>query len=135
MRSRLLPAVALAASLVVGAVAGCGGPETPPGSTPVPPSGISGKVVLGPTCPVEVEGEPPCVTPYAALLLVLDTAGNVAGRATSADDGTFRLDLPPGDYVVTPQSGDPFPVAQPINVTVVAGEYTELEINYDTGIR
>jgi len=107
--------------------------------TPTPPSGIRGSVVLGPTCPTGSEPgahDPvPCLTPYAAELVVLDLENVVVERVTSGGDGKFTIDLPPGEYVITPEAGDPYPIAQPVPVTVVAGQYVEVEINYDTGIR
>ena len=111
-----------------------------PIETPTPPSGIRGTVVLGPTCPGPVEpGENPpvaCLTPYAASLVVTDSEGAPVVRVTSSADGKFQVDLPPGEYVVTPATGaDTYPIAQPVSVTVSAGQYSEVEINYDTGIR
>jgi len=107
--------------------------------TPTPPSGIRGTVVLGPTCPTGSEPgahDPvPCLTPYAAELVVLDLENAVVERVTSGGDGKFTIDLPPGEYVITPEAGDPYPIAQPVPVTVVAGQYIAVEINYDTGIR
>lgn len=103
-------------------------------------SGIRGLVTLSPTCPVQASpgaNDPePCVTPYAATLVVLDGENVVVTRITSGGDGQFAVDLPPGDYVVAPETGaDSYPIAQPQSVTVVGGQYAELEINYDTGIR
>ncbi|HUG46853.1 MAG TPA: carboxypeptidase-like regulatory domain-containing protein [Candidatus Limnocylindria bacterium] len=110
-----------------------------PVATPVPPSGIRGTVVLGPTCPTGsspgAHDPVPCLTPYSAQIVVLGSENEVVARVTSAADGTFRLDLPPGDYLLTPQSGDPLPFAQPLSVLVTAGQYAEVQINYDTGIR
>jgi hypothetical protein len=55
---------------------------------------------------------------------------------TSAGDGRFQVDLPPGEYVVTPSTGaDTYPIAQPVSITVTPGQYASVEINYDTGIR
>ena len=60
----------------------------------------------------------------------------VVARVTSGADGRFQVDLPPGEYVVTPATGqDTYPIAQPVSVTVGPGTYAEVEINYDTGIR
>ncbi len=109
--------------------------------TPPPPSGIKGTVLLGPTCPVQaspVDGSTPnpCLTPYAATLVVLDNEGVKVATVTSGADGSFKVDLPAGDYVVTPDSGsDTYPIAQPQSVTVATGVYTEIQVNYDTGIR
>ncbi|MEP7158149.1 MAG: hypothetical protein ABI797_01860 [Chloroflexota bacterium] len=108
--------------------------------TPPPPSGIRGLVLLGPTCPVEASpgsNEPvPCVTPYAAELVVLDSENVKIASVTSANDGRFSVDVPPGEYVVAPETGtDSYPIANPVSVTVVSGQYAEIQINYDTGIR
>jgi hypothetical protein len=104
------------------------------------PSGITGMVKLGPTCPVEstpgANDPVPCVTPYSAQLVVLDGENAVVARVTSAADGRFSVDVPPGDYIVAPATGtDSYPIANPVSVTVVAGQFAEIEINYDTGIR
>ena len=107
--------------------------------TPTPPSGIRGTVLLGPTCPTGSEPgahDPvPCITPYAAELVVLDLENVVVERVTSGADGKFTVDLVPGEYVIAPESGNPYPIAQPVPVTVAPGQYIEVEINYDTGIR
>jgi hypothetical protein len=138
-RSKRLLSVAVLGLLVGSVVVGCSeigiNLDTPP-----PPSGIRGTVLLGPTCPVESSpgaNDPvPCLTPYAATLVVLDNEGVKVATVTSGADGKFQLDLAPGDYVVTPESGtDSYPIAQPQSVTVSAGTYTEIQVNYDTGIR
>jgi len=108
--------------------------------TPAPPSGIKGMVLLGPTCPIEAspgDNNPvPCVTPYAATLVVLDNEGVKVATVTSGPDGKFQVNLAPGVYVVAPSTGsDPYPIAQPQSVTVDVGVYTQIEVNYDTGIR
>jgi hypothetical protein len=137
-RSRLFLLVGL--GLLVGSVViGCSeigiNLDTPP-----PPSGIKGMVLLGPTCPVEQspgDNNPvPCLTPYVATMAVLDNEGVKVATITSGADGKFQVNLPPGDYVVTPESGtDTYPIAQPQSVTVATGVYTEIQVNYDTGIR
>jgi hypothetical protein len=139
MRLRL-SALALLALLVACVVAACGDIAVV-GNTPVPPSGIKGTVVLGPTCPVG--GEPgdnnpvpsACLTPYAAQMVVLDDENKVVAHVASGGDGTFQVDVAPGDYVLAPTSTDSYPIAQPISVTVVPGQYVTVQINYDTGIR
>jgi hypothetical protein len=125
---------AQAIALIFAMAAAC----SPGGASPTAStvdSGISGRVLLGPTCPVEQAGQSPCVTPYSAVLVVTDAEDREVARTTAAQDGTFRIALAPGDYVVVPQPGDPFPQAQPLDVTVVPGSFADIEINYDTGIR
>lgn len=134
---RQVPRAALASVLmaVVIALAGCGpGGPTPVPSTPLD-SGVRGFVQLGPTCPVQTR-DVPCTTPYVAVLVILDTNDGEVARVSSAEDGRFEVLLPPGEYTIAPApGGDPLPSAPPQAVTVVAGTFTEVEINYDTGIR
>jgi hypothetical protein len=132
---RLLLGLVLAGSVVIGCSEIGIDLDTPP-----PPSGITGTVLLGPTCPVEsspgAHDPVPCLTPYAATLVVLDDEGVKVATVTSGADGKFQVNLAPGDYVVTPESGtDTYPIAQPQSVTVATGVYTEIQVNYDTGIR
>ena len=107
--------------------------------TSQPPSGIRGTVILGPTCPTgESPGayEPvPCLTPYAAELVILDRNNVVVTSVSAGADGRFETALAPGEYVVAPRAGDPYPIAQPLPVEVTPGEYVEIQVNYDTGIR
>ncbi len=130
-------AILFAGLLAVVAV-GCGniGLEV---STASPPSGIRGSVVLGPTCQnppsASPTGQVPCLTPYAAELVVLDSESKVVTRVTSGNDGNFQVDVPPGEYVIAPATSDSYPIAQPVSVVVTAGQYATAQINYDTGIR
>jgi hypothetical protein len=133
------PRLLVAWGVLVVVLAGCSEIGIPI-ETPVAPSGIRGRVLLGPTCPVEstpgANDPVPCVTPYSADLVILDADGARVTRVTSAADGTFEVNVEPGDYVVTPSTGaDTYPIAQPVSVTVSPGQYVSIEINYDTGIR
>lgn len=132
-------ALPLLATLLALAVAAACTDLSSPAATLAAPGGIRGSVILGPTCSTgQAPGahEPvPCLTPYAAQLVVLDTDNEVVTRMTSGADGRFEITVPPGDYVVAPQGGEPYPIAQPVPVSVAAGEYVEIQINYDTGIR
>ncbi len=125
-------AAVLAASVLV--VTACGTvAATPSPSTAA--SGIRGTILLGPTCPVQQPGASPCLTPYAATIVVTDSDDRPVARTTAGPDGRFQVSLPPGEYVVLPQPGNPFPQAQPLDVTVVPGQFADVQINYDTGIR
>ncbi len=123
----------LLAVLLVVAACGPGGPSAVP-SAPLD-SGIRGFVQLGPTCPVETR-DVPCTTPYVAVLVILDRDQREVARVTSGEDGRFEVFLAPGEYTIAPTpGGDPLPSAAPQAVSVVAGSFAEVEINYDTGIR
>lgn len=134
-RAALLVRVGLVALALVANVA-CGSRQaaTP---TPTMASGIRGSVLLGPTCPVASPGfDTPCVTPYAATLVLTNDDGERVATTTSGPDGRFEFTVPPGQYVIAPQpAGDPFPAAQPVDVNVEPGQFVETQINYDTGIR
>jgi hypothetical protein len=138
MDSRRGFGLGLVVALACGLLVGCSEIGIPV-DTPRAPSGIRGSVVLGPTCAVESSpgaNDPvPCLTTYSAQLAVTDSESAVVARVTSASNGTFQVELPPGEYVVTPANTDSYPIAQPVSVTVAEGVYAEVEINYDTGIR
>jgi hypothetical protein len=100
------------------------------------PSGISGTVTIGPTCPVERIDDPCPDRPYAATFTVQDDAGHDLCTVQSGDDGHFRVGLPPGAYELVPVIGPSrLPYAQPQQVTVTPNQYTEVSIGFDSGIR
>jgi hypothetical protein len=105
------------------------------------PSGIAGRVLAGPTCPVQrMPPDPGCAPrPISARLRIRPERGSARGRVVhSGSDGRFRVRLAPGRYLVTPlpQTGSPFPrPGSPRTVVVRAGHFTAVTITYDTGIR
>ena len=123
----------LAVALVVSAIACGGGPPTPA----VSGSGIAGRAVAGPICPVERPGDPACAPrPVAgALVIVRGADGSEVATAQTADDGRYEVSVPPGRYTV---EGAPVeglmgnPTAA--EVEVVDGVET-VDLQYDTGIR
>ena len=122
-------------ALVTSAVA-CGSASAQPHH-----SGIAGRVLAGPTCPVErVPPDPQCAPrPLAARVRIVRT-GHPGSRwvVGSGSDGRFRVALAPGRYTVTPlaRRGSPFPrPGPPQTVTVRTGRYTRVTVTYDTGIR
>ena len=127
-------ALALALPLALGLLlSACGGQE----EEVAPASGIEGRVLLGPRCPVVREG-PPCPdAPYQATidLLTADQSRNVATFTTDGQ-GRFHVPLPPGDYYLDPQPADgPFPRPVPQTVTVPPDRFLDITIQYDTGVR
>lgn len=106
---------------------------------PSPDSGIQGVILLGPRCPVVVESNPCPDEPFQATIDVYtaDESGKMAS-ISSGVDGRFRLALNAGDYYLDPLPPDPkspLPVGSPLTVTVTPGEWTDVTISYDTGIR
>jgi hypothetical protein len=97
--------------------------------------GIIGLVLLGPTCPVQTS-DPSCEDrPYSGWLTVTHSSGQKVTRIQSNAEGRFRVGLRPGRYVVTPDSGDPFPRGEPEDVEVVAGTFSPVTLRLDSGIR
>ena len=106
-----------------------------------PDSGLSGRVVAGPSCPVErLPPEPGCAPRPLVATLRIGPLGNPAAarRVSSRRDGRFRVILPPGTYTVQalPRTGSSFPRPPlPRRVRIRSGHFTAITITYDTGIR
>lgn len=104
-------------------------------ATPQKDSGISGQVIIGPTCPVARPGKL-CERPYRATLTIRRvTERPLVTRVRSASDGRFRISLAPGRYLLLPHNDRPYPRSSPQVATVHAHRYTTVLIRYDSGIR
>jgi hypothetical protein len=121
---------ALAVALVAGAL-------VVPSAGTTTRSGLFGKVTRGPLTPV-CRAETPCYGPAADVTLRFLRHGVVAGRATTAKDGSYRIALTPGMYDVrlTPPSRTRIGRGLEPNVAhVTAGRWTRTDFSIDTGIR
>lgn len=100
-------------------------------------SGIQGVVQVGPTCPVERINAPCPPRPIAANVVVRSSQGTEVKRFQSGSDGRFKVDLAPGTYTLVglPIGSSFLPRPIPTSVTVVAGSYTAVNVEYDSGIR
>ena len=118
------------------------GPPVPEEAWPDPRggrTGIRGKALAGPICPVErVPPDPACAPrPVAgAVIVVRDASGADVDRTLTGADGTYFSAVAPGAYVVEPQPvegllGTPGPQ----NVVVREGIPSTVDLAYDTGIR
>jgi hypothetical protein len=100
-------------------------------------SGISGTVLVGPQCPTVGPGlKEQCTDePLSITLAIMQAdAKTEVSRFTSNAAGEFRIAIPAGDYRIISLSEKPFPYCnQPI--TVEAGEFIELVVHCDSGIR
>ena len=102
---------------------------------PAGAQGITGIILLGPQCPLESLEDPCPDLPLQAWLEVRTAGGVLVGRVQSDEDGQFRVGLPFGAYILDPESGNPFPVASEMEVDVAEGVFTDVTVNFDTGIR
>jgi hypothetical protein len=105
------------------------------GSQPTLDSGVQGEVRIGPISPVEQPGVENSAPYVATLLVKKPSSDKTIAQTVSAADGTFRIFLPPGTYVLEPVNGDPLPVAAPQEFVVQPGRFTTVRVDYDSGIR
>jgi hypothetical protein len=131
------PRGALIAAVGLLALTGCAADASDAGSHR---SGVSGRVLLGPACPVEVEGQPcddimavhATVTVSEQLPGEAYAAGRVVATTTTDARGAFRVDVAPGEYVVTADAGMS---CELMDVRVAADAYSTMDVPCDTGIR
>jgi hypothetical protein len=97
-------------------------------------SGIEGQISFGPISPVVRSGMAN-YRPYQATITILDEEGQTVTQCQSDVDGKFRVSLKPGRYTLIPESPGPHPRAARQTVTVTKGEFIQVRINYDSGIR
>jgi hypothetical protein len=123
-----------------GVAAGCSSPVPvdPGGSqrttTTVTESAVIGRVTAGPTCPVEVAGEPCAPRPVEAEIDARDRNGRTIAETTSSADGRYRIGVPPGNYTLVVVTST-FPQCPETPVIVKFGGPARADISCDTGIR
>jgi hypothetical protein len=98
-------------------------------------SGIEGRVLLGPQCPVVSEASPCPDKPVSAEVVAMRLDDRKVFTVQSGSDGRFRLALSPGSYEVQALVTAGAMFAKPVNVTVPPGEFVSVDVLLDTGIR
>lgn len=120
--------VRVAALVVAGLLAGC---------APVATVTVTGTVLAGPVCPVEQEPPDPACAPRpveGAVLVFTATGGRRFETVTDAAGG-YRLELPPGSYLVEPQPVQGLMGTAPGLTVEIRDSGALAPILYDTGIR
>lgn len=113
-----------------------GDTSTPKPSPQLPSSGIEGTITIGPACPGPVKVGQPCPDqPYQATIRVLSEDRAPIAQTDSGTDGYFRIVLPPGTYILHPEASGPFPRAGDQIIVVQEGEFSQVEVRYDSGMR
>jgi hypothetical protein len=104
--------------------------------TPAPlNSGLEGQVTIGPMCPVIQLNNPCPDQPYQATLTIQKPNGTKVTRFTTDNVGRFRINVAAGDYVLHPESPNVMPYAADIPFKVSEGQFTKVDVAYDSGIR
>jgi hypothetical protein len=97
-------------------------------------SGITGQVSIRPVRPHATYGTSN-IMPYQAKIEVFDSSGRMLTAIETDPNGTFRIPLPPGKYVLRPQSPGPYPRASEQTVVVSPRNFSQVRVVYDSGIR
>ncbi len=102
-------------------------------------SGIKGIVLLGPICPVErIPPDPACAEKLYQTRLVLTSADQafVIKEFSSDASGRFSVEVPPGKYTIrSAAAADVLPFCSTDTISVGAGQFVNVTVHCDTGIR
>jgi hypothetical protein len=118
-------------AILIGA---CGGVE---GGGPTAQSGIEGRVIAFPTCPVETAASPCPRKGVRTTVAIESVDGDRIDHVRTRSDGTFRTALAPGDYVLTamPPASDPHLVPRPASAKVEPETFVRVTVVLDTRLR
>jgi hypothetical protein len=98
-------------------------------------SGIEGQVWIGPMCPAVQPGQDCPDQPYSATLTVRTLDGVQIAQFHTDDRGHFQVPLVPGQYILHPESPNGIPFAGDQSFMVETGRFTQITVQYDSGIR
>src|SRR5512135_3507416 len=100
-------------------------------------TGVEGQVFIGPTCPVVQINNPCPDKTYQDTLTILNPAGRKVLKFTTDAEGRFQVSLAPGNYILHPETpaGQPMPFGRELPFSVIDGQFTQLKVIYDSGIR
>ena len=102
---------------------------------------LQGKITIGPLCPEEKSPPDPRCQPTEKTYKAYSIAVYTSNRETKIAniepnlDGTYKTELPIGNYVVDLEKRHMLGKNLPVTITIKAGETTILNIDIDTGIR
>jgi hypothetical protein len=89
-------------------------------------------------CPV-LESSSPCPQkPLRARIKVIRMPSqDLVTALDTTEDGRFRVALAPGTYELRGENvnGGPIPRAMPLPVNVAVGVFTEVTVQFDSGVR
>lgn len=116
--------------------------EKQSGNTGIPPfdSGVTGKVFLGPVCPVMRDPpDPNCADkPYQTTVQIIKKGGIADAPLMTAKtdiNGQFKFLLPAGEYELQAVGRSPLPRCETKTIIIKQGTILETNLACDTGIR
>ncbi|MDP9245257.1 MAG: carboxypeptidase-like regulatory domain-containing protein [Chloroflexota bacterium] len=112
--------------LLVVLLAACAAPGAPT-------SGIRGTILAGPACPGPARLDSRCPDRPVAMTVEVVNGTSIAATFTTDAAGAFTVSVGPGTYTLRSKSG--LPTLRSSTVVVVAGQFTDVELHADTGIR
>jgi hypothetical protein len=99
-------------------------------------SGIKGIAMVGPTCPTVSQGnEIECSDKPLSTIIGFVSSIGTTYSTTSAANGSFLIDLPPGTYTIVQGGAGLLPALTPMKVNVNEDEFINVTLNFDSGIR
>lgn len=96
-------------------------------------TGIRGTVLAGPACPGPERLDSPCPDRPVAMTVEVVSGTTVMATFTTDAAGRFSVGVPAGTYALRSKSG--LPALRSTSVVVVEGQFTDVELHADTGIR
>jgi len=126
--------LALISSVVLFAAA-CGGSNPAKPIKTTGSSGLEGKVTISPATNTCKAGSS-CLKPAKGFTLEFSQYGHQAARTKTGDDGSYRISLSKGRYVIGAKGGPGVaPTVKPPTATVESGQFKHVDIQLDIGIR
>ena len=103
-------------------------------------SGVEGRVLLGPTCPVQKDPpDPNCADKgHATTVQVIEKNSPKSSLFSSVEtdkEGNYKVMLPPGEFRLQALGGQPFPRCEWQTVTIKPDTMIKVDLLCDTGIR
>jgi hypothetical protein len=86
-------------------------------------------------CPVVQDGQVCPDQPYQSTLTVMDRHGIQITQFRTDEQGRFQVALVPGAYILHPESPNGIPFAGDQSFVVETGPYTQITVQYDSGVR
>jgi hypothetical protein len=96
-------------------------------------TGIRGTVLAGPACPGPARLDSPCPDRPVSMTVEVMSGTTVAATFTTDTAGRFSVGVGAGTYTLRSKTG--LPTLKSPTVVVVDGQFTDVELHADTGIR